>query len=265
MTTEPPPFVFKSILPHVVLAIVLVVLLVTHFVHHHFNYTLRKHHRPSAVVEDADDVDDEADPKGSKTSKMVMVVSPMKTRSDKPVASGSESVNDKALYSSRIEVMAYAAPLHRNVTEERPEDDDTSVTDTEEVITATKRHSGQNGKLSTQSVQSGWIFRPHFRFSFAVDSFVKNGLGWVRGHSPSKTGIVSVICVCYAVQGSQSVADRQTALDDAELITPVGSTNALNVFDQMPEPTSKLGRLAEVKSRLKPAPVIQINERHTVL
>jgi len=62
-----------------------------------------------------------------------------------------------------------------------------------------------------------------------------------------------------------SVADRQTALDDAELITPVGSTNALNVFDQMPEPTSKLGRLAEVKSRLKPAPVIQINERHTVL
>ena len=160
MTTEPPPFVFKSILPHVVLAIVLVVLLVTHFVHHHFNYTLRKHHRPSAVVEDADDVDDEADPKGSKTSKMVMVVSPMKTRSDKPVASGSESVNDKALYSSRIEVMAYAAPLHRNVTEERPEDDDTSVTDTEEVITATKRHSGQNGKLSTQSVQSGGYLGP---------------------------------------------------------------------------------------------------------
>lgn len=62
-----------------------------------------------------------------------------------------------------------------------------------------------------------------------------------------------------------SVSDGQEALNDAELITPVGSTNALSLFDQIPEPTSKLRNMEEVKLRLKPAPIIQINERHTVL
>ena len=155
MTSEMPPFVFRSILPHIVLAIVLVVLLVSHFVHHHC--TQRKHYR-STSAEEASDADDEADVKATPKNKMVMVVSPMMTRSEEvkvvsPMMTRSEEVKvvspmmtrseeikaygrDKTASpgGSKIDVMEYAVSLQNNIREtiiiDDDDDDDVSVDET---------------------------------------------------------------------------------------------------------------------------------------